>query len=53
MAAPVPPIGNRNAELRSAPAGVAIDAKLKLVGREEVQKLRENAAAQIHLLPPA
>jgi len=32
---------------------VAIDAKLKLVGREEIQKLRENTAAKIHRLPPA
>jgi hypothetical protein len=32
---------------------VAVDANLKLVCREEVQKLRENTAAQIHLLPPA
>jgi translation elongation factor EF-4 len=32
---------------------VAIDAKLKLISREEVQKLRENTAAKIHLLPPA
>jgi len=32
---------------------VAIDANLKLVGREEIQKLRENTAAKIHLLPPA
>jgi hypothetical protein len=32
---------------------VAIDANLKLVGREEIQKLSENTAAKIHLLPPA
>jgi hypothetical protein len=32
---------------------VAIDAKLKLISREEIQKLRENTAAKIHLLPPA
>jgi hypothetical protein len=32
---------------------VAIDANLELVGREEIQKLRENTAAKIHLLPPA
>jgi translation elongation factor EF-4 len=32
---------------------VAIDAKLKLVGREEIQKLRENTAANVHLMPPA
>jgi hypothetical protein len=32
---------------------VAIDANLKLVGREEIQKLRENTAANVHLLPPA
>jgi hypothetical protein len=32
---------------------VAIDAKLKVISREEIQKLSENAAAQIHLLPPA
>jgi hypothetical protein len=32
---------------------VAIDANLKLVGREEIQKLSENGSAKIHLLPPA
>jgi hypothetical protein len=32
---------------------VAIDANLELVGREEIQKLRENTAANVHLLPPA
>jgi hypothetical protein len=32
---------------------VAIDANLKLVSREEIQKLRENTSAKIHLLPPA
>jgi hypothetical protein len=32
---------------------VAIDANLKLVSREEIQKLREHTAANIHLLPPA
>jgi translation elongation factor EF-4 len=32
---------------------VAIDANLKLVSREEIQKLRENTAAKTHLLPPA
>jgi hypothetical protein len=32
---------------------VTIDANLKLVGRKEIQKLRENTAAKIHLLPPA
>jgi hypothetical protein len=32
---------------------VAIDANLKLVSREETQKLRENTAAKVHLLPPA
>jgi hypothetical protein len=32
---------------------VAIDANLELVGREEIQQLRENTAAKIHLLPPA
>jgi translation elongation factor EF-4 len=32
---------------------VAIDASLKVVSREEIQKLRENTAAKIHLLPPA
>jgi hypothetical protein len=31
---------------------VPIDAKLKLVGWEEVHELRENASAKIHLLPP-
>jgi len=34
-------------------APVAIDANLKLVGREEIQKLRENTAAKVHWLPPA
>jgi len=29
---------------------VAIDANLKLVGREEIQKLSQNTAAKIHLL---
>jgi hypothetical protein len=32
---------------------VAIDANLELVGWEEIQKLRENTVAKIHLLPPA
>jgi hypothetical protein len=32
---------------------VAIDTKLKVIGREKVQELRKNTAAQIHLLPPA
>ena len=32
---------------------VAIDAKLKLVGRKELQKLRENTSAKIHRLPPS
>jgi translation elongation factor EF-4 len=32
---------------------VAIDADLKLVGRKEIQKLRQNTAAKIHRLPPA
>jgi len=32
---------------------VAIDANLKLVGGEEIPKLRENTAAKIPLLPPA
>lgn len=32
---------------------VAIDANLKLVSRDEFQKLRENTSAKIHLLPPA
>jgi hypothetical protein len=32
---------------------VAIDANLKLVGGEEIQKLRENTSAKVHLLPPA
>jgi hypothetical protein len=31
---------------------VAIDAKVKLVARDEVQKLRENNSAKIHRLPP-
>jgi hypothetical protein len=31
---------------------VAIDAKLKVLGREKVQELRKNTAAKIHLLPP-
>jgi translation elongation factor EF-4 len=34
-------------------ARVAIDANLELVGREEIQKLRKNTAAKLHLLPPA
>jgi hypothetical protein len=34
-------------------AVVAIDANLELVGREEIQKLRENTSAKIHRLPPA
>jgi hypothetical protein len=32
---------------------VAIDANLKVVSRKKIQKLRENTAAKIHLLPPA
>jgi hypothetical protein len=32
---------------------VAIDANLKLVSREEIQKLGENTSAKVHLLPPA
>jgi len=32
---------------------IAIDTKLKLVSREEIQELRENTAAKIHGLPPA
>jgi len=35
-----------------AMALIAINAKLKLVGREKVHELRENGSAQIHLLPP-
>ena len=31
---------------------VAIDANLKLVGREEIHELRENGSAKIHPLPP-
>jgi hypothetical protein len=31
---------------------IAIDAKLKLVGRQIIQKLRENGSAKIHRLPP-
>ena len=31
---------------------VSIDASLKLVGRDELHKLRENGSAKIHLLPP-
>jgi len=31
---------------------VAIDANLKLVGREEIQKLRKNGSAKIHQLSP-
>jgi len=31
---------------------VAIDANLKLVGGEEIQKLRENGSAKIHLMSP-
>jgi hypothetical protein len=32
---------------------VTIDANLKLVSGKEIQKLRENTAAEIHRLPPA
>jgi hypothetical protein len=31
---------------------VAIDANLKLVGREEIHELREDGSAKIHSLPP-
>jgi hypothetical protein len=31
---------------------VAIDANLKLVGRDEIQKLRKNGSAKIHLPSP-
>jgi hypothetical protein len=31
---------------------VAIDANLKLVGREKVHELREDGSAKIHPLPP-
>jgi hypothetical protein len=31
---------------------VAIDANLKLVGRDEIQKLRKNGSAKIHRLSP-
>jgi hypothetical protein len=31
---------------------VAIDANLKLIGREEVHELREDGSAKIHSLPP-
>ena len=31
---------------------VTIDTNLKLIGRDELQKLRENGSAKIHLLPP-
>jgi hypothetical protein len=32
---------------------VAIDTKLKVIGREKVQELRKNTVSQIHLLPPS
>ncbi len=31
---------------------IAIDANLKLVGREKIHKLREHGSAKIHRLPP-
>jgi len=35
-----------------AMALVSIDAKLKLVGREIIHKLRKDGSAKIHLRPP-
>jgi hypothetical protein len=38
--------------LHLAIAVVTIDAKLKLVGREQIHQLRENGSAKIHRLTP-